>query len=131
MFGDHKRALGKIEHLALLDPGRRLRIERRTAVAAGARLVSNHPIGIGDLPACRPCGPSARRSPCPKRRAGCPAMRGFFFNPSLEGGLELFELSCPNCRRRSATSARSATISRLSEAINPSTSAGRTIPPLI
>src|SRR5208337_2681023 len=50
MFGDHERALGKVEHLAFLGPGRRLRIERRTAVAAGARLVSNHPIGIGDLP---------------------------------------------------------------------------------
>jgi hypothetical protein len=50
MFGDHERALGKIEHLALLDPGRRLRIEGRTAVTAGARLVPNHAIGIGDLP---------------------------------------------------------------------------------
>ncbi len=50
MFGDHERALGKIEHLAFLDSGRRLRIERPPATAAGARLVSNHPIGIGDLP---------------------------------------------------------------------------------
>jgi hypothetical protein len=50
MFRNHQRALGKVEHLALLDPDRRLRIERRTAMAAGARLVPNHMIGIGDLP---------------------------------------------------------------------------------
>ena len=50
MFGDHERALGKIEHLALLDPRGRLRIERRTAMAARARLMPNHPIGTGDLP---------------------------------------------------------------------------------
>ena len=50
MFGDHERALGKIEHLALLDPDRRLRIESQTAMAAGARRVLNHAIRIGDLP---------------------------------------------------------------------------------
>src|SRR5271165_3356675 len=49
MLGDHERALGKIEHLALLDPRGRPRIERRTAMAACARLVPNHAIGIGDL----------------------------------------------------------------------------------
>jgi hypothetical protein len=54
MFGDHERALGKVEHLALLDPDRRLRIERRTAVATGARRVLNHAIRIGDLPQCIP-----------------------------------------------------------------------------
>jgi hypothetical protein len=31
----------------------------------------------------------------PERPRRLPAIRGFFFNPSLEGGLELFELSCP------------------------------------
>src|SRR6516225_3214799 len=67
----------------------------------------------------------------PERPRRLPGTRGFFFNPSLEGGLELFELSCPNCRRRSATSASSAAICRFSAAINSSTSAGRTIPPLI
>src|SRR5271157_3401154 len=46
----------------------------------------------------------------PERPRRLPGMRGFFFNPSLEGGLELFELSCPNWRRRSATSASSAAI---------------------
>src|SRR5262245_30083523 len=50
MLRNHKRALGKVEHLALLGPGRRLRFEPRTAMAAGARLVPNHMIGIGDLP---------------------------------------------------------------------------------
>ena len=49
MFGDHQRPLGKVEHLALLDPDRRLRIERRTAMATGARRVLNHAIRIGDL----------------------------------------------------------------------------------
>ena len=50
MFGDHERALGKIEHLALLDPRGPPRIERQTAMAACARLVPNRAIGIGDLP---------------------------------------------------------------------------------
>src|SRR5208337_3072520 len=50
MFGDEERALGKIEHLALLNVLGRLRIERPTATAARARLVANHAIGIGDLP---------------------------------------------------------------------------------
>jgi hypothetical protein len=67
----------------------------------------------------------------PERPRRLPAIRGFFFSPSLEGGLELFELSCPSCRRRSATSACSTAIWRVSEAINSSTSAGRFIPPLI
>jgi len=50
MLRNHERTLGKVEHLALLDPDRRPRFERRTAMAAGARLVPNHMIGIGDLP---------------------------------------------------------------------------------
>ena len=50
MFGDHERALDKIEHLALLNVLGRLRIERPTAMAARARLMPNHAIGIGDLP---------------------------------------------------------------------------------
>src|SRR6516225_3271960 len=50
MFGDDERALEKIDHLALLNLRGRLRIERKTAMAARARLVPNHPIGIGDLP---------------------------------------------------------------------------------
>jgi hypothetical protein len=49
MFRDQERALGKVEHLALLDPYRRLRPKRRTAMAAHACLMSNHAIGIGDL----------------------------------------------------------------------------------
>ena len=131
MFGDHERALGKIEHLALLDPRGRLRIERRTAMAARARLMPNRAIGIGDRSVVPPSWPVWPPLTLPERPRRLPGMRGFFFNPSLEGGLELFELSCPNWRRRSATSASSAAIRRLSEAINSSTSAGRTIPPLI
>src|SRR6266478_4174146 len=45
MLRNHERTLGKVEHLALLDPDRRPRFERRTAMAA-----DNHMIGIGDLP---------------------------------------------------------------------------------
>src|ERR1700716_1959645 len=126
MFRNHERALGKVEHLALLDPDRRLRFERRTAMAAGARLMPNHMIGIGGLPQR-----AALVALLPERPRRLPAIRGFFFNPSLEGGLELFELSWPSCRRRSATSAWSTAIWRFSEAINSSTSAGRFIPPLI
>jgi uncharacterized peroxidase-related enzyme len=50
MFRDQQRALGKIEHLALLDPYRRRLIERRTTMAARAGLVSNRVVGIGHLP---------------------------------------------------------------------------------
>ena len=50
MFRDPQRALGKVEHLPLLDPYRRPRLERPTAMAACARRVPNHAIGIGDLP---------------------------------------------------------------------------------
>ena len=39
MFRDPQRALGKVEHLPLLDPDRRPRLERPTAMAAGARRV--------------------------------------------------------------------------------------------
>ena len=78
-------------------------------------------------PLCPVCPPLV----LPERPRRLPPIRGFFRNPSLEGGCELFELSRPNCRRRSATSARSAAISALRDAINSSTSAGRTIPPLI
>src|SRR5208282_4218132 len=49
MFRDQQRTLGKIEHLAFLDPNRRHRIQRRTAMAARAGLVPNHGVGIGDL----------------------------------------------------------------------------------
>ena len=38
-------------------------------------------------------------------------MRGFFFSPSLDGGLELVELSSSNRRRSSAFSARSSAFS--------------------
>jgi hypothetical protein len=50
MFAHHQRALGNVEHLPFLDPRRPLRIEGRTAMAASAGLVSNHGVGIGDLP---------------------------------------------------------------------------------
>jgi hypothetical protein len=131
MFGNQQRELGKIEHLALFDIYRRPRIERRTAMLADARHVRNHEIGFGDLAqrAARVALlPAARLARLAAQALG---IRGFFFNPSLEGGWELFELSCPNCRRSAATSASSAAIWRFSEAINSSTSAGTTIPPLM
>ena len=62
----------------------------------------------------------------PRRLMG---VRGFFFNPSLEGGFELFVLSSPNRRRSSATNASSSAIRRSFEASNSAISAGTTIPP--
>jgi hypothetical protein len=56
-----------------------------------------------------------------------PAIRGFFFSPSLEGGFELVELSWPKRRFSSATSARSITISARNAAISSSTSGERII----
>src|SRR5271169_904116 len=50
MLRHQQQALGKIEHLALLDRDRHLRIERQTAMPAYARLMRNHEIGLGDLP---------------------------------------------------------------------------------
>ena len=61
----------------------------------------------------------------PRRLRGA---RGFFFNPSLEGGFELFVLSSPNRRRSSATKASSSAIRRSFEAINSWISGGMTIP---
>src|ERR1039458_9978484 len=131
MFRDQQRALGNIEHLPLLDPDRRLRIERRTAMPARAGLVANHIVGIGHLPQRAALVALLAPLGLPERLRRLPAIRGFLPNPSLEGGLELFELSRPKRRRRSPTSARSANISALSEAIKSSTSAGSVIPPLI
>jgi hypothetical protein len=62
----------------------------------------------------------------PRRLKGA---RGFFFNPSLEGGFELFVLFSPNRRRSSATNASSSAIRRSFEASNSAISAGITIPP--
>src|SRR5271170_6056816 len=59
------------------------------------------------------------------------AARGFFFSPSLEGGLELFVLSNPNRRSSSATNASSSAIRRSFEASNSAISAGIAIPLLI
>jgi hypothetical protein len=128
--GDCERAFGKVENLPLLNR-RRLRIKRRTAMAASAGLVPNPGVRIGhcrNVPPLRPFWPPLG---LPERPRGRPAIRGFFLSPSLEGGLELFELSRLNRRRRSATSARSAVISALSQAIKSATSAGISIPPLI
>src|SRR5271163_3659263 len=64
----------------------------------------------------------------PRRLRGA---RGFFFNPSLEGGFELFVLSSPSRRRNSATKASSSAIRRSLAASNSAISAGIAIPPLI
>src|SRR5271163_4954046 len=64
----------------------------------------------------------------PRRLRGA---RGFFFNPSLEGGFELFVLSSPSRRRSSATTASSSAIRRSLAASNSAISAGIAIPPLI
>ncbi len=131
MFGDHERALGNVENLPPLDSRRRLCIERRTAMAARTGLVSNHGVGIGDLPQ----SPTfvARLAAAPLARTTAQTSRNprFLFSPSLDGGLELFELSKSNRRRSSATSARSAVISAFSEAIKSAASAGISIPHLI
>ena len=55
MFGDHERALGNVENLPLFDSRRRPRIERRTAMAASAGLVSNHGVGMRHLPQSPAC----------------------------------------------------------------------------
>src|SRR5260221_11343766 len=129
MLRNHERALGKVEHLALLDPDRRLRFERRAAMAAGARLVPNHMIRIRDLPqraALVALLPAARLA-----RAASQAARDTRLLLQPVARRRLGTVRCPSCRRRSATSAWSAAIWRFSEAINSSTSAGRPIPPLI
>jgi hypothetical protein len=50
MLRHQQRTHGKVEHLARLDPYRRIRPERPKAMLADARLVRKHKIGIGDLP---------------------------------------------------------------------------------
>ncbi len=81
--------------------------------------------------ACRPYDPSGRRSSCPNGRADCLQYAVSSAARHSKAVANCSSLSRPNCRRRSATSARSAAISALRDAINSSTSAGRTIPPLI
>jgi len=100
-------------------------------MAARARGVTNHMIGIGDLPqraAFKTRLPAARLA---RTVAQTAANSRLLPQPALEGGCEMFELSRPNRRRRSAISARSAAISARRDAANASISAGRTIPPLI
>lgn len=78
MFRDHERALGKIEHLAFLDSGRRLRTEGRTATATDTRRVLNHPIRIGDLPqrgALMALLPAAWPARCAAQAAGNARLR--------------------------------------------------------
>ena len=50
MFRDQQRALGDIEHLALLDPDRPLRIQRQTATPTQAGLMQNNRVGVAHLP---------------------------------------------------------------------------------
>src|ERR1700686_2769874 len=98
---------------------------------AHARLVRNHEIGLGDLPqrvARVALLAAARLAGLAAQTAG---RRGFFFNPSLEGGFELFVLSSPKRRRSSATTASSSAIRRSFEANNSWISGGMTIPLLI
>ena len=125
MLRHQQQALGKIEHLALLDRDRSLRIERQTAMPAHARLVRNHEIGLGDLPqrvARVSLLAAARLAGLAAQTAGA---RGFFFNPSLEGGFELFVLSSPNRRRSSATKASSSESGGPSKPTTPGFRAGR------
>jgi hypothetical protein len=131
MFGDHERRSARSNtwrfSIPVADFGSSDRPQRPQAHASCRTTQSGSATCRSVAPLWPVCPPLA----LPEAPRRLPALRDFFPNPSLEGGLELFELSCPNRRRRSATSARSAAISRLSEAINPSTSAARTIPPLI
>jgi hypothetical protein len=76
---------------------------------AGARLVNDDPVRIGDpleRIALVPLLPAAR-APRRVRR-----LVGFFRKPSLDGGFELVELSRPSRRRSSAFSARNDSSSR-------------------
>ena len=92
------------------------------------------------LPLCPACPPLG----LPERPRRLPGTRGFFFNPSLDGGFELVELSKSSRRRSSVTSARraplsarnasfsllSSAISRRSASISSRISEGRIIPTL-
>ena len=89
----------------------------------------NYEIGVGDLPQVSPAWPSWPPLALPDLPRRLKGARGFFFNPSLEGGFELFVLFSPNRRRSSATNASSSAIRRSFEASNSAISAGITIPP--
>jgi len=68
-------------------------------MAARARRMLNHAIGISDL--VQHAAPVVCLAATRLARAAAQAAREArlsFFNLSLDGGLELFELSCPNCR---------------------------------
>jgi hypothetical protein len=70
-------------------------------------MTSGFAAGLSVPPAC-PAWPPLVLPDWPRK---LPAMRGGFFNPSLDGGLLLFELLVSTRRRRSATSWRNAAFS--------------------
>jgi hypothetical protein len=71
MFRDRERALGKIEHLAFLDVGDFGSSDEPQWPHAHASCRSTRSRDRRLAETCRPCGPPARRLPCPKRCAGC------------------------------------------------------------
>ena len=131
MLRHQQQALGKIEHLALLDRDRRLRIERQTAMPAHARLVRNHEIGLGDLPqrvARVALLAAALLARLAAQTAGRPRL---LRQPVARRRLRAVVLSSPKRRRSSATKASSSAIRRSFEANNSWISGGMTIPLLI
>ena len=129
VFGHLDHALGKVEHLPFFRADHRTRVKPSATMAAKSCGALDDPVGVGDL--AKRIAPVALLTAARLARAvrKLPRMRGLFFNPSLDGGFELLELSNPSRRRSSAFSARSASISRFRDAISSSTSEA-SIPPL-
>src|SRR5271157_3570472 len=88
MFRDHERALGQIEHLPLVDPDRRLRTERRTAMAAGACRVPNHAIRVADLSQRTPLVAPLTAARLARRSAQAASEAMLLLQPVARRGLE-------------------------------------------
>src|SRR5271155_5757540 len=131
MFGHQQQALGKVEHLppstAMLEFGSSGE-QQRSHARAWCRTTKS---GLATRRRVSPAWPSWPPLALPDLPRRLRAARGFFFNPSLEGGFELFVLSSPSRRRNSATKASSSAIRRSLAASNSWISGGMTIPLLI
>ena len=131
MFRDQQRTLGKIEHLAFLDPNRRHRIQRRTAMAARAGLVPNHGVGIGDL--TQRAALMALLAPARLARAAAQAARHprLLLQPVARWRFRtLRTVQTQSTTKFDNLRLKRQNLGDLSEAISSSTSAGRVIPPL-
>ena len=116
VLGHDQRLLRKIENLALLlatFKSARSSARQCAQTSAACSTIASGSATWRSVPPRWPFWPPLR---LPERVRKLFKTRGLLVHPSLEGGLELLELSNPSRRRSSAFSASSASIRRIGEA---------------